>query len=313
MTEVHSISKNTSRVSDYKSRFGPDGLHLFNRETGTNILIDEAMIPTDRWSKAPRQVSIALTNACDLSCTHCYASKQKAILDFDLLTTWLRTLDLNGCMGVGFGGGEPTLYPKFIELCEYATNETGLAVTLTTHGHRLDEAFLNKLSGNVHFARVSMDGVGSTYEDIRGRSFDELVKKIKLLKETVPFGVNYVVNAATIGDLDEAAQIADYLGASELLLLPEVPVGRGKGIDDNTNRVMQEWVRNYLGDVRLAISETHTDGIPVCEPFEMETGISSYVHIDAMGILKTNSFSQDGVLVNHLKIMDALKILRDRS
>lgn len=306
-------SNNTNCLNEYKSRFGPDGLHLFNRGTGTNILIDEVKIPNEHWSKAPRQVSIALTNACDLSCLHCYAPKQKAVLDFDLLTNWLRTLDSNGCMGVGFGGGEPTLYPKFVELCEYAANETDLAVTMTTHGHRLNDVFLGKLSGNIHFVRVSMDGVGLTYEGIRNRSFDDLVKKISILKEVVPFGINYVVNSTTIGDLDEVAQIVDGLGASELLLLPEVSVGRGVGIDKLTENVMQKWIRNYRGKVRLAISETHTDGIPVCEPFEMETGISAYAHIDARGTLKTNSFSQCGVLIDDAYIMDALQILRDKN
>lgn len=162
---------------DFKYRYGPDGLHLFNRETGINILIDEAKIPDNRWSQAPRQVSIALTNTYDLLCSHCYAPKHKACLDFDLLTSWLRTLDLNGCMGIGFGGGEPTLHPKFAELCEFTANETSLAVTMTTHGHRLDESLIKRISGRIHFVRVSMDGVGTTYESIRSRPFDSLVKK----------------------------------------------------------------------------------------------------------------------------------------
>lgn len=307
------MNKNTHASKGFKFRSGPDGLHLFNRGTGTNILIDEVKIPANRWSKAPRQVSIALTNVCDLSCSHCYAPKQKAVLDFNLLKNWLHTLDSNGCMGVGFGGGEPTLYPRFIELCEYACDETGLAVTMTTHGHRLNETFISKLSGKIHFIRVSMDGIGSTYEGIRGRSFHNLIKNINLLKEVVPFGINYVVNSTTIGDLDEAAQIVNDMGASELLLLPEVSVGRGVGIDELTEHVMQKWIRNYRGKARLAISETHTDGIPVCEPFEMETGVSAYAHIDAQGILKRTSFDQNGILIEDVKIMSALQILRDNN
>ncbi|MAS87832.1 MAG: radical SAM protein [Micavibrio sp.] len=298
---------------DFKCRHGPDGLHLFNRRTGANVLINEIEIPVKSWSKAPRQVSIALTNTCDLSCSHCYAPKHKARLDFDLLTSWLRTLDFNGCMGIGFGGGEPTLYPKFAELCEFAANETSLAVTMTTHGHRLDESLINKISGRMHFVRVSMDGVGATYESIRNRSFDSLVNKIKLLKKVSPFGINFVVNSTTIKELDEAAQIADDLGAAELLLLPEVPVGKGVGIDKETEADMQKWVQNYQGSVRLAISETHTAGIPVCEPFEKETGISAYAHIDANGTLKRNSFGQDGILIEGDNIMDALQALREKN
>lgn len=313
MDVVYSKSKNTNYFSNYKSRCGPDGLHLFNRKTGTNILIDEIKIPIEHWSIAPRQISIALTNTCDLLCSHCYAPKHKAKLDFGKLTSWLRTLDLNGCMGVGFGGGEPTLYPRFTELCEFATNETGLAVTVTTHGHKLDEILLKRISGSMHFVRVSMDGVGTTYERIRNCSFDSLINKIKLLKDVSPFGINFVVNAATIGELDEVAQIVDNLGAAELLLLPEMSVGKGVGIDKDTEIDMQNWIKSYQGSVRLAISETHITGVPVCEPFEKETGISAYAHIDANGTLKRNSFGQDGILIEGDNIMDALQALREKN
>ncbi|MCG8097108.1 MAG: radical SAM protein [Candidatus Thiodiazotropha endolucinida] len=313
MEAAYSKNKNANCFSDYKSRCGPDGLHLFNRETGINILIDEAKIPDDRWAQAPRQVSIALTNTCDLLCPHCYAPKHKAKLDFDLLISWLRTLDLNGCIGIGFGGGEPTLYPKFAELCAFASNNTSLAVTMTTHGHRLDETLIKKISERMHFVRVSMDGVGATYESIRNRSFDSVISKIKLLKEVSPFGINFVVNSTTIKELDEAAQISDSFGAAELLLLPEMPVGKGVGIDKATMAAMQKWIQNYQGNLRLAISETHTAGIPVCEPFEKETGLSAYAHIDANGVLKRNSFEKDGVLVKGVNIMDAMQALREKN
>ena len=103
-------TKDYSNVtSSFKIRAGAAGLHLFNRNTGTNVLVDEIKLPLNLWSAAPRQVSIALTNACDLTCAHCYAPKHSAALDFDQLTNWLIDLDLNGCIGVGFGGGEPTL------------------------------------------------------------------------------------------------------------------------------------------------------------------------------------------------------------
>lgn len=120
-----------------KRRYSPDGVHFFDRATGLNILLDEIIPPKELWSKAPRQVSVALTNTCDLACPHCYAPKQKAALDFSSLTQWLLELDQNGCIGVGFGGGEPTLYPRLTELLSFATTQTNLAVTMTTHGHRV--------------------------------------------------------------------------------------------------------------------------------------------------------------------------------
>ena len=61
-----------------KIRKGPDGIHFFDRVSGTNLLLDELIPPPETWSKSPRQVSIALTNRCDLTCPHCYAPKTKA-------------------------------------------------------------------------------------------------------------------------------------------------------------------------------------------------------------------------------------------
>ena len=311
MKTIDINEESADRLYGLKPRLGPDGLHLFDRVTGTNILLDEVLIPEERWSTAPRQVSIALTNACDLNCSHCYAPKLKAALDFDLLTGWISTLDSNGCMGIGFGGGEPTLYPKFIDLCKYAEQETNLAVTMTTHGHRLNGSFLDRLSGAVHFVRVSMDGVGATYETVRGRSFDALVTNIERLREVVPFGINYVVNSKTIGDLDDAISIAESVGAAEFLLLPEVAVGKGVEIDSITKRRMGTWVNEYQGPVRLAVSETGSDHLPTCEPFNKESGVRAYAHIDAGGFMKKNSFDMYGVHINDVGILNALRRLEE--
>ena len=128
-----------------KVRLGPDGIHFFSRSSGANLLIGEIVPPKQIWSAAPRQVSIALTNTCDLSCSYCFAPKTRAALDFNRLISWIAELDSNGTIGVGFGGGEPTLYRRFAELCAHTSGNTGLAVTFTTHGHHLDEALLAHL------------------------------------------------------------------------------------------------------------------------------------------------------------------------
>lgn len=47
-----------------------DGVLLFDKKTGLNVLLDE-----DKPSKvdlAPRHVSIALTENCNLMCNQCY-------------------------------------------------------------------------------------------------------------------------------------------------------------------------------------------------------------------------------------------------
>lgn len=296
--------------SRLKVRAGPAGLHFFNRITGINILVDEIIPPASTWSAAPRQVSVALTNACDLACSHCYAPKKSSMLAFDRLTNWLADLDVNGCIGVGFGGGEPTLYPRLIELCSYASRKTNLAVTMTTHAHLLSNQLLNELAGNLHFVRVSMDGVGPTYESIRCRPFDALLERITALERVVRFGINFVANSKTVGDLDVAVQLAADLGASEFLLLPEEPVGRGVGIDNETTITLRKWVNGYRGSVPLAVSEGGAEGLPTCNPLNAEMDLAAFAHIDASGIIKRTSYDTSGILIQENGVMAALDKLK---
>lgn len=273
-----------------KTRRSGDGLLLFDRNTGLNILFDEMKIPSSQWSRAPRFVSFALTNLCDLHCPFCYAPKQTASLDFRDLVSWAKELDQHDCIGVGFGGGEPTLYPRFPELCNVLTQSTQLSVSFTTHGHRFSTKLRDQLVGGVHFIRVSMDGVRGTYEQIRNRRFCEFLNQLKIIKDTSPFGINFVVRDTTITDLDEAADLAFEEGAKELLLLPE---RSSTGLQERTLQKLREWISTTSSSIRLSISESQMiDGIPLANPFLKEKSLQSYIHVNAFGNVSQTSFHQ---------------------
>lgn len=299
-------STNNHQADHWKLRGGPAGLHLFNRTTGLNVLIDEIPVPASLHSRAPRQVSIALTNRCDLACPHCYAPKSRDELPFDVVRRWLAEVDSHGALGVGFGGGEPTLYPEFERLCQHVARETRLSVSFTTHGHHIDDALAEGLRGSVHFVRVSMDGVGATYESIRRRSFPELLARLKHVRAIARFGVNVVINERTLPDLDEAAAIAADAGACEVLLLPQMPVRGVSAIAASTMQGLRRWVESYRGPLKLSINEASADGFPTCEPLVEERGLLAYAHIDAMGVLKPSSYAEIGVPLGEGRVLQAL-------
>ncbi len=183
---------------------------------------------------------------------------------------------------------------------------------MTTHAHRITPIYLEKLQGNLNFIRISMDGIGTTYEKIRGKAFEELLAKISLVRKSFPFGINYVVNTDTIRQLDEAVRVAEDKGASEFLLLPEVALGRGKCISIEALEFMKKWIKDYRGRLRLSISESHAEALPICHPFKHDIGLRAYAHIDANGILKKTSFDRKGVSLNKENIMEALETLRNQ-
>lgn len=277
-----------------KLRRGNDGLHFFDRRSGINVLLNEIQFPRTEWAKAPRFVSFALTNLCDLRCPFCYAPKQSASLDAEKVIEWSHELDNNGCLGIGFGGGEPTLFPHFATLCRNVSESTGLSVSFTTHAHRFRPELRDSLNGAVHFIRVSMDGVGETYEHFRHRPFSTFLDQLSLVRDTSPFGINYVVNETTVCQLDEAAELVFSAGASELLLLPEYSAN---GLPASTRHRMSRWLKENSSRVRLSISELGvTDGMPIADPFVNEKGMMAYVHVSAFGKVSQTSYDQRGAI-----------------
>ena len=298
----------------FKSRRGPDGLHLFDRDSGINVLVDEVSFPVSEWSPAPRFVSIALTNACELECPYCYAPKHRASVGFDDVLEWVGDLAAAGCLGIGFGGGEPTLYPRFPDLCREVAGRTDLAVTMTTHGHQFTPALSRALAGRVHFVRVSMDGVGATYERLRGRSFASFAGRLAIVRETAPFGINYVVNGETIGDLPAAAEFAFEQGAKQLLLLPEVGDGGVPRVGEDVLGRLSAWAEENHGRYPLAVSANAAEAIhaPKLPIGAGDDPSREFMHVDAAGMLKGCAFDGTGVRLSETAgVMDAVARLRE--
>jgi MoaA/NifB/PqqE/SkfB family radical SAM enzyme len=277
---------------------------------GLNALLDDVQIPRERWSEGPRQVSIALTNLCDLHCSYCYAPKHRSVISAEVVGRWLTELDSAGCMGVGFGGGEPTLHPAFAEICQAAARDTTLAVTFTTHGHRLTPRLMDRLVDSVHFIRVSVDGVGSTYERLRGRPFQDLLMRLRDVRQLSPIGINAVVNADTIDELDALAELAEEVNASELLLLPQQPTQAVNAMDARLTEKLASWLSVSRPNVRLTISEAGAQGMPTCDPLPKEKGLRSCAHVDASGYVRSNSYAKKGVAVDNDGVVPAISRLR---
>jgi MoaA/NifB/PqqE/SkfB family radical SAM enzyme len=294
-----------------KVRLSEAGVHLFDRVSGLNVLLDEVAVPAAEFSLAPRYLSVALTNACELRCSYCYAPKHPASLDMERVLAWAIELDLAGCLGVGFGGGEPTAHPRFAHLCAQITRSTSMAVTFTTHGHRLTPEMADALRGCVHFARLSVDGVGATYERLRGRPFSRVRDAAALLSSVAPIGINAVVNADTVGELDELAAFAADVGAAELLLLPEQPTGAAPGIAAADAERLVRWVRAARPSVRLALSRSGIESlVPAVEPIPGEHPLEAHMHIDATGVLRPNAYAAEGARVVG-SILEAVRSVRE--
>jgi hypothetical protein len=134
---------------------------------------------------------------------------------------------------------------------------------------------------------------------------------MEMIATLSPFGVNVVVNELTVVELDAISELAQQVGASELLLLPQQATAGVACIDEAAGRALQDWVFNYRGKVRLAVSEAGAAGLPTCDPLPGERGLQAYAHIDASGMLRASSYSPVGAKIEDAGVLSALKQLRN--
>lgn len=119
------------------------------------------------------------------------------------------------------------------------------------------------------------------------------------------------MNADTIGELDELAEFAVDVGASELLLLPEQPTRVTPGISDADAERFVNWVRTARPPVRLAISRSGLEGfVPTVDVIPGERPLDAHLHVDAAGVLRPHAYASSGTPIEG-SILDAVHTLRE--
>jgi MoaA/NifB/PqqE/SkfB family radical SAM enzyme len=189
--------------------FPLDGKLLrFNRETGENQLWagDET---AGLRQRAPRVLQVAITNVCNKSCSFCYRPLDAgSAWTFDDLLELAHVADRWGVLELAFGGGEPTVFPRFAELMRAVWTTTGLCVNFTTNGSRLTPKLLGELRG--HYGQIQL----SIYDE------DDYHAVIALLgAESARFGLNYLVTPARVATLEADVAAFAARGVRDVLLL----------------------------------------------------------------------------------------------
>lgn len=186
-----------------------DGALLgFDRDTGRNVLL-RGEETSHLEQRAPRVVQMALTNACNKTCGFCYRPlESKSRWRFESVLELGAFLSQWGVLELALGGGEPTVFPKFVELVRRLHDETALGVSFTTNGTRLTRSLLRALRGFIGQIQVSV------YDD---EDVDRTIDR--LVSEEVRFGLNYLVTPHRLATLDADLLRWSAMGVRDVLLL----------------------------------------------------------------------------------------------
>jgi hypothetical protein len=183
-------------------------LLLFERNTGLNVLLEG--VETQHFRRlAPRTLLIAVTNACNLTCSFCYRDlESRSLWRYENLLQFCQESDQWGVLEVAFGGGEPTLFPHWQEFIHELYNTTGLGLNFTTNGLLLTEDFLHNIAGKYGQIRVSL------YED---NQWAETIQR--LVNCGSRFGINWLITPADLPTMETKLLRLLSLGVRDFLLL----------------------------------------------------------------------------------------------
>lgn len=184
-----------------------------------------------------RQLFWECTLRCNLSCRHCGSDCRKVSVTPDMpLEHFLPVLDDVATMIdpkkvlVNTVGGEPLVRPDIVE-CGKAITDRGFLWGFVTNGVLLTEQMLRDvLNAGLRTVAVSLDGLETEHNWLRGGSFDGAMSAVKLLTRTrnLLWDVITCVNQRNFSTLPQLKQYLIDAGVTKWRIFTIFPQGRAK-------------------------------------------------------------------------------------
>ena len=200
----------------------------------------------------------SITSRCNLTCKHCsiyspYRNDEnlKSFIEMFSTDNELTTeqakyaidqIDKLGVFILHFSGGEPLLRKDLEEIALYAKRK-GMYTSLDTNGTLITKERAKSLTC-FHRIAVSIDGIGETHEEIRGKNtFKKTIRGIKYLKEysNSNVGAIFTINKLNYMEMEEMIDFAkvncDFIDFSPINVIKELFLDR-----DTANKVGEKLV-----------------------------------------------------------------------
>ena len=216
-----------------------------------NYLLNEEEIKNKKliFQSGPVSLFFKVTDLCQLDCVFCNAkqySKNKT-LNFDIIKN---TIDTYGrkAINVEWIGGEPTLYPQFEKLIDYA-EKYKLKQVIVTNGLSLKGIIAEKLIKYNADIIISIDSSNKDlYNKIRKKSdFDVLMSNIEQLNSlrtkynhSGHFGINFCVFKQNYQDIPNIVEFAKENNFKHINFIEATDIDKDLLLDDNNKKEIDD-------------------------------------------------------------------------
>jgi MoaA/NifB/PqqE/SkfB family radical SAM enzyme len=198
-------------------------------------------ISRDMLTHAPRLFEEEVTflfhisDRCNLDCKHCFIDAHHTVVhqfsvdEVSAIVTDMKKLKTHR---ICFSGGEPIMHEGLIDILT-ETNEIGFIPDFVSNGTLIIRDMAKKIHGLVKCVLISVDGPEEYHDTFRGQkgAFKRTMKGINnLIKEEVPFALQFTVTKKSLPFVEWIAETASGLGAISLKLEPLFAGGRAQDI-----------------------------------------------------------------------------------
>ncbi len=185
------------------------------------------------------QISVILTDECNMRCRYCTTAKRPVAIDARVLDRIALLLDRTAPadLDVNFHGGEPTLVWDAVEGLEARlralSGDRRISRNICTNGTKLTPERARFLAEGGFNVRVSIDGRRESHTKYRyllggghadaGLAYEQTVAGLTMLRDArARVAVNMVVTPATVSELARNAVFLVKLGLVHLVISPVV-------------------------------------------------------------------------------------------
>lgn len=181
----------------------------------------------------PTEVSISITEECNLNCIHCYQIKRKRRMDLNNIKKILYELKRNQVLQLTITGGEPFLHPQWSEILQLA-KKLGFVIKIQSNDLLLNKEYVtvlrNILNIKTDSIQISLDGSTSEIYNLqRGNAnFNKVISNIKYMVEV---GLKVILNITPTkkneNDIYEVFKLATKLEVFGFGATPLAYLGKG--------------------------------------------------------------------------------------
>jgi len=184
----------------------------------------------------PYEISIDITNMCNLRCLHCYNHSgdnlciSNELTDdeiIDLILDVIKLKPINVCLA----GGEPLLRKNIVIKALSLLSENNILTSMVSNGILVDEGCANSLkNAGISRIQISLDGLEQSHDKLRNKkgAYKSVEKCLMILqKKGINTYLGFVPTKWNIDDFDEIVNLAIDRGIKGIRTQYIMPNGRG--------------------------------------------------------------------------------------